>query len=116
MVEHLPDQARKTAASLPQEIADMPLVRLSIGMMHTGIGEGLAARESLAVLLQEEPGYAPAYYEMARAEMVFGNHLAARDMLSQLEAFDEGEQLLAMAAADPLLESFLNETSPHAIK
>lgn len=116
MAEHLPDQARKAAAALPQEIADMTIVRLSVGMMHTGLGEGLAARESLALLLQEEPDYAPAYYEMARAEMVFGNHLAARDMLTKLEAFDEGEQLLAMAAADPLLESLLHESSPYANK
>lgn len=110
LAEPLPDKAKETVQSLPEEIRQLPLVRLSLGMMHTALGEGVVARELLSALAADEPKYAPAYYEWARAEMVFGNRHAARELLEKLEAFEEGPGLLEMAAADPLLQSIQHET------
>jgi predicted Zn-dependent protease len=109
LAEHHPKEANEFEARLPEELKDHEWLRLNLAMMYIGIKEGAKAQGILKSLIQDEDDYLPAYFELARAEMMLGNKLTAIKHLRYLSDKEEGQQYILSADEDPLFEPIEEE-------
>lgn len=96
-------------ARIPKELEGNEWVRLARGMSHMAINETAAALEILVSLIEEENEFSPAYYELARCEMMLGNKAGAIHSLRELFAKDNGGMYLTAIGEEALFVEIFEE-------
>ncbi|PSL36344.1 tetratricopeptide repeat protein [Planomicrobium soli] len=109
LAERRPSKVKGFEARLPEELEGHEWIRLNLGMVYIAVEEGLKAHEILLSLMQDEEDYWPAYYELARAEMMLGNKQDALNHLRYLLRQEEGKHYILSVNDDPLFEPIIEE-------
>ncbi|WP_422122466.1 tetratricopeptide repeat protein [Planococcus sp. X10-3] len=96
-------------ARIPEELESNEWIRLARGMSHMTMGDATVGHELLAALTQEESEFSPAFYELARCEMMLGNKAGAIAALRELFSKDDGGMFVMAIGEEPLFEAIYED-------
>ncbi|MDN7228035.1 tetratricopeptide repeat protein [Planococcus sp. N064] len=109
LAERRPGEVPAFKDRLPEQLKDHEWIRLNLGMAYIEVEEAALAQEILLSLIEDEDDYLPAYYELARSEMLLGQKQAAVTHFSHLLKREEGRHYLFAAAEEPAFEDVLEQ-------
>lgn len=96
-------------ARIPTELEGNEWIRLARGMSHMTMNDAATAHGILVELTEEESEFSPAFYELARCEMMLGNRAAALSTLRELFGKDGGEMYLGDISEEPIFEPIYDD-------
>ena len=96
-------------ARIPEELEGNEWIRLARGMSHMTMNDASAGYGILVELTEEESEFSPAFYELARCEMMLGNKAEALDTLRELFGKDGGERYLGDISEEPIFEPIYDD-------
>ncbi len=109
MLEILSDERKAEVpallARIPEELESSVWIRMARGMSHMKMGEAAKGHQLLTALTNEEPDFSPAFYELARCEMMLGNKAGAIATLRKLFHKEDGINFLMAIGEEPLFEA-----------
>ncbi|WP_372868589.1 tetratricopeptide repeat protein [Planomicrobium okeanokoites] len=113
MLEILSDERKSEVPALleriPVELESSEWIRMARGMSCIKMGEAAKGRELLAALTKEEADFSPAFYELARCEMLLGNKTGAIRTLRELFRKEDGVNFVMAIGEEPLFEEIYEE-------
>ncbi|TAA73074.1 tetratricopeptide repeat protein [Planococcus salinarum] len=92
-------------ARIPEELERNEWIRLARGMSLMTLGDAAAGHELITALTEEVPELSPAFYELARCEMMLGNKAEAIAALRELFSKDDGVMFVLAIGEEPLFEA-----------
>lgn len=95
--------------SLPEEMHYAEWLILTRAASYSTKRHGQRAKEMLQPLLEDMSGFAPAQYEMARAQAARHQPFAAKAILKELLETEEASAIWEMAVEEDLFSSFIVE-------
>lgn len=96
-------------ARIPEELEGNEWIRLARGMSCMTLGEVAAGQALITALTEEVPEFSPAFYELARCEMMLGNKAGAIAALRELFRKDDGVMFVMAIGEEPLFEAIYEE-------
>ncbi|MGI2329095.1 tetratricopeptide repeat protein [Planococcus sp. YIM B11945] len=109
LAEHRSAGIEAFVASIPEELRKQEWIRLAHAVAYLSMDKAMKAQKILVALTEEEREFLPAYYELARCEMMLNNKQAAISAIQQLLRKEEGELYVASITEDPLFEPIYEE-------
>lgn len=113
MLEILSDERKAEVPALltriPEELESSVWIRMARGMSHMKMGEAAKGHELLTALTSEEPDFSPAFYELARCEMMLGNKAGAIAALRELFRKEDGINFVMAIGEEPLFETIYED-------
>ncbi|MFD1862978.1 tetratricopeptide repeat protein [Planococcus chinensis] len=107
--EHRPEGIEAVAAQMPEELQFHEWVELARGRRWMMQHEAGKANGILSTLTEQEPDFLPAFYELARCQMMQGDKRGALRTLRQLFKKEDGDDFLELIAEEPLFEPAYEE-------